>query len=111
MEPQPLDVQRGAEHGLPQGGVSPDHPWEQLALLFFTMKKRTEQEGPSPAVRSSPLPSCLVLLPPPTVPSSPHPNPHPARGTPGSLPTRRKAPSSQSPGYHPLSRLSLLIHK
>lgn len=58
---------------LPQGGVSPDHPWEELALLFFTMEKRTEQEGPSPAVRSSPLPSCLVLLPPPTVPSSPHP--------------------------------------
>lgn len=65
MEPQPPEVQRGAEHGLPQGGVSPDHPWEELALLFFTVEKRTEQEGSSPAVWSCP--------PPPTVPSSPPP--------------------------------------
>ena len=65
MEPQPPDVQRGAEHGLPQGRASLDHPWEELALLFFTMEKRTEQEGSSPTVRS--------CLPPPTVPSFPPP--------------------------------------
>lgn len=110
MEPQPPEVQRGAEHGLPQGGVSPDHPWEELALFIFHCGEEDRAGGL--------LSRCLVLPPSshcPVLPATsgppPTPNPHPTRGTPGSLPTRRKSPSSQSPGYHPLSSLSLLIRK
>lgn len=106
MEPQPPDVQRGAEHGLPQGGASLNHPWEELALLFFTMEKRTEQEGSSPTVQS--------CLPPPTVLSFPPPLvlPPPLTLTPlGGLQALRR-PDASPPVHGPqLSSLSLLIRK